>query len=250
VPNNLTVAVVGDFNAKDVTEEITKLTSGWKKADLPKVENPAVEKPKEFTQKIITMPEAAQLQFHMGHVGVPRSNPDYYKLLVMDYVLGTGPGFTDRLSSRLRDREGLAYTVNANISSTADLEPGVFACYIGTNPGNFARVKKEFLEELNRIRDEKPTKEEVEDAKQYLLGRLPFQTTTGGEIAGQLLYVERHGLGFNYLDDYRKAVAAVTVDDVQEVAKKYIDPKRMHLIAAGAIDKDGKEVKKEPKPEK
>ena len=72
------------------------------------------------------MPDAVQLQFMMGHVGVRRENPDYYKLLVMDYVLGTGPGFTDRLSSRLRDREGLAYTVTANISSSATEEPGLF----------------------------------------------------------------------------------------------------------------------------
>jgi zinc protease len=244
VPNNLTVAVVGDFNSKDVIDEITRLTADWKKSDLPKVETPAVEKPKEFTQKIITMPDAAQLQFHMGHVGVTRKSPDYYKLLVMDYVLGTGPGFTDRLSSRLRDREGLAYTVNANISGTADLEPGVFACYIGTAPKNFDRVKKEFHEELNRIRDEKAKKAEVEDAKSFLIGNLPFRTTTSGDIAGQLLYIERHGLGFDYLDDYRKGVSAVTVEDVQEVAKKYIDPKRMVLVAAGAIDKDGKEIKK------
>src|SRR5437764_5254102 len=97
------------------------------------------------------MPEAEKLQFLMGHPGVRRKNPDYYKLMVMDYVLGTGPGFTDRLSSRLRDREGLAYTVTANISSSATEEPGLFTCYIGTNPGNLARVKKEFLAEVNRI---------------------------------------------------------------------------------------------------
>jgi zinc protease len=248
VPNNLTVAVVGDFNSKDLIEEIKKLTADWKKGDLPEPKFPAVDKPKEFTQKILTMEDAAQLQFYMGHVGIPRKNPDFYKLLVMDYVLGTGPGFTDRLSARLRDREGLAYTVNANITSTADLEPGVFSCFIGTPPSNFGRVKKEFLEELNRIRDEPAKKEEVEDAKQYLLGSLPFQTTTSAGIAAQLLYVERHGLGFNYLDDYRKAVSAVTVADVQEVAKKYIDPKRLVLVAAGAIDKDGKELKQAPPP--
>lgn len=248
VPNNLTVAVVGDFKSKELIEEVKKLTADWKKGDLPETKYPAVDRPKEFTQKVVTMPEAVQLQFYLGHVGVPRKSPDYYKLLVMDYVLGTGPGFTDRLSARLRDREGLAYTVNANISSSADLEPGVFSCYIGTEPKNFAVVKKEFLEELNRIRDEPAKKEEVEDAKQYLLGSLPFQTTTGGGIASQLLYVERHGLGFNYFDDYRKAVSAVTPADVQEVAKKHIDPKRLVLVAAGAVDKDGKELKKAPPP--
>jgi zinc protease len=162
----------------------------------------------------------------------------------MDYVLGTGPGFTDRLSARLRDREGLAYTVMANISNSASEQPGLFTCYIGTDPENFARVKKEFLEELQRIRDTQPKKEEVEDAKQYLLGSLPFHFTTNGAIAGQLLAIERYKLGFDYLDHYRKAVAAVTPEDVQGVAKKYLDPEHMVLVAAGAVDKGGQPLKK------
>jgi zinc protease len=248
VPNNATVAIVGDFNSDQVIKEVTRLTANWKKTDLKRPTTPPVEKPEKFTQKIITMPEAAQLHFLMGHVGVRRNNPDFYKLLVMDYVLGTGPGFTDRLSSRLRDREGLAYTVQANISSSAEIEPGVFTCYIGTAPDNFERVKKEFLEEMNRLRDEEARPEEVENAKKYLLGSLPFQFTTNAAIAGQLLMVERYGLGFGYLDDYRKAVGAVTPADVQAVARKFIDPKRMVLVAAGAIDSEGKPIHKAPPP--
>src|SRR5207249_11537912 len=142
---------------------------------LPKPETPPVVKPDKFTEKILTMPQAVQLHFYMGEPGIRRDNPDYYKLLVMDYVLGTGPGFTDRLSARLRDREGLAYTVTANISTSSGEEPGLFTCYIGTAPANFERVKKMFLEELVRIREEQAKAEEVEDAKKYLLGSLPFQ---------------------------------------------------------------------------
>jgi zinc protease len=250
VPNNTIVALVGDFNSKDVIEEVKRLTADWQKAPLERPTTPTVDKPKEFTQKIITMPEAAQMQFYLGHVGIRRNNPDYYKLLVMDYVLGTGPGFTDRLSARLRDREGLAYTVQANISTSADLEPGVFRCFIGAEAQNFARVKAEFLEELNRIRDETPKKEEVEDAKKYLLGSLPFHFTTNEQVAGQLLLIERYKLGFGYLDDYRKAVAAVTPADVQDVAKKYIDPKRLALVAAGALDASGKPLGKPAPPTK
>ena len=73
-------------------------------------------RPEKFAQTVLTMPQAAQLQMFLGHVGIRRDDPDYYKLLVMDHVLGTGPGFTDRLSSRLRDREGLAYSVSAAIT--------------------------------------------------------------------------------------------------------------------------------------
>jgi zinc protease len=167
----------------------------------------------------------------------------------MDNVLGTGPGFTDRLSSRLRDREGLAYTVRANISDSATTEPGYFVCYIGTDNPNFTRVKTEILEEINRLRNEKPSATEVEDAKLYLLGSLPFKVQTSSNVAGQLLLIERYGLGLNYLDDYRRAVAAVTPADVQEVAKKHLDPKRMVLVAAGAVDQDGKPLQPVPAPQ-
>jgi zinc protease len=243
VPNNTVVAVVGDFDSKQVIDEVTRLTADWKKGPVDKPETPAVDKPEKFTEKILSLPAAAQLHFFMGHVGIRRDNPDYYKLLVMDYVLGTGPGFTDRLSARLRDREGLAYTVMANISSSATEEPGIFTCYIGTDPENFGRVREMFLEELNRIRDEKPKESEVEDAKRYLLGNLPFKFTTNDSVAGQLLTVERYHLGFKYPEEYRKAVAAVTPADVQEVARKYLDPKRMILVAAGAISPEGKALR-------
>ena len=94
--------MVGDFNSKQIIQEVTRLTAAWKKTPTPTPKAPLVEKPREFVQKIVTMPEAAQLHFYLGHAGIRRNTPDYFKLLVMDYVLGTGPGFTDRLSSRLR----------------------------------------------------------------------------------------------------------------------------------------------------
>jgi zinc protease len=250
VPNNTVVAVVGDFDSDALVDEVKGLTAGWKKADLEVPPAPPVERPQAFTQKIITMPEAKQLHIFMGHVGVRRDNPDYYKLLVMDYVLGTGPGFTDRLSARLRDREGLAYTVSANISSSAGEEPGLFTCYIGTDPTEFGTVKKEFLEELNRIRDKAPSEKEVEDAKQYLIYSLPFNFSTNADIAGQLLYVERNRLGFNYVEDFIKGVSEVTPTDVQAVARLYVDPTHMVLVAAGPVDARGKVLGQLSEPKK
>jgi zinc protease len=241
VPNNTIVAVVGDFKTDEMIEQIKRLTSAdqWPGGKVAKPNPPPIEKPAKFVRKIISMPEAAQLHFFMGHTGIRRTNPDYYKLLVMDYVLGTGPGFTDRLSARLRDREGLAYTVSANITSSAGNEPGIFMCYIGTPPRYFKRVEKEFLSEITRIRKEKPSKDEVEDAKKYLLGILPFELTGDGQIAGHLLNIERFQLGFDMFDRYRQAVAAVTPEDIQAVAARYLDPEHMILVAAGPIDANG-----------
>lgn len=242
VPNNVTLALVGDFDGEQVVEEIKRRTADWKKTALPTKETPEVDKPKESRQIVVSMPQASQLHVFAGHVGIRRDNPDYYKLLVMDYIFGTGPGFTDRLSSRLRDREGLAYTVTANITPTAGREPGVFTFYIGTEAKHFDRVKKEFVEELKRLHDEKPSEEEVADVKAYLLGNLLLQFTTDAGIAAQLLTIERHRLGFDYVDEYRKAVAAVTPEDVRAVARKYLDAKRMIFVAAGALDQSGKPI--------
>jgi zinc protease len=241
VPNNTILAVVGDFESPKVIEEIRALSRefDWKRSELPPLHVPAAVMPRAFTQKILTMPRAEQLHFYMGHLGIRRSDPNYYKLLVMDYVLGTGPGFTDRLSARMRDREGLAYTVSANITSSAAEEPGLFTCYIGTEPRNFARVKQTFLEELNRLRQTEPALSEVEDAKKYLLGSLPFQLTTNARIARQLLAIERYSLGFDYFERYQEAVAAVTPADIKRVAEQYLDPRRMVVVAAGPLGPDG-----------
>jgi zinc protease len=162
----------------------------------------------------------------------------------MDNVLGTGAGFTDRLSSNLRDRQGLAYTVRATIASSAGTQPGVFEGYANPAPKDYLKLRDGFLAELQLIREKPATKEEVEDAKQYLLGSLPFRFTTLTSIASELMAAERFGLGFDFLEKYEKEVAAVTADDVLKVAEKYIDTKTLTIVAVGAIDQDGKPLPK------
>jgi zinc protease len=248
-PNFATVAIVGDFKTEEMVKKIEALTKDWKKSELGKPEVKAPPKP-AGGEKIVSEPNAAQVHVYIGHLGITRNHPDYYKLLVMDNVLGVGPGFTDRLSSNLRDRLGLAYTVNASIANSAGKEPGAFTGFVGTFPDKFLDVKFGFMKEINRIRDEEPTKQEVDDAKKYLLGSLPFKFTTSSGVAGELLAAERLGLGFDYLEKYRKEVEAVTPADVQAMAKKHIDPKNLLLVAVGAIGNDGKPLAKKKKDEK
>src|SRR5262249_37787962 len=115
-PNNTVIAVVGDFDTNKMVAGIKKRSAEWNPVKLPKLALPAPPEPGKFSQSIITDPDAAQLTVYLGHIGIKRDNPDYYKLLVMDHVLGTGAGFTDRLSANLRDRQGLAYSVSARIT--------------------------------------------------------------------------------------------------------------------------------------
>lgn len=240
LPSACTVVVVGDFDTAEMTKKLEDLTANWKgeAAKAVKVAAPPKEgKPGEI---IISDPTAAQTHVFVGHLGITRTDPDYHSLLVMDNVLGVGPGFTDRLSSTLRDRQGLAYTVNASIANSAGDQPGLFVGYIGTFGDKYTWVREGFLKEINRIRDEKATDQEVEDAKKYLLGSLPFLLATNDGIAGQLLLIERFGLGLDYLDKYKTAIEKVTADDVQRVAKKHLDPKKLTIATVGPIGTDGK----------
>ena len=84
--------------------------------------------------------------------------------------------------------------------------------------------------------------------KKFLLGQLPFEFTTNAQIAGRLLTVERFHLGFDYLADYRRAISAVTTADILAMAKKHLDPEHMVLVAAGAIDQNGKPLAKAAAP--
>jgi zinc protease len=243
-PNNAILVLVGDFKNDEILKKVEAFTKDWKPTDAKKPEPAAPPKAEKLNEQIVSDPNAAQVHMYLGHLGITRQNPDYYKLLVMDNVLGTGPGFTDRLSATLRDRQGLAYTVNATIAMGAGNEIGTFTGFIGTAPKDFIAARDGFVTEIARIRDTAPTAQEVDDAKKYLLGNLPFRFTTMGAVAGQLLAAEQYGLGFDFLEKYRKEVAAVTPADVQAVAKKYLDPKTLTIVAVGAVDKDGKPLAK------
>ena len=244
VPNNTVVAVVGDFHSDRLIAGIKKRTADWKPGKVPEPNVPPPPEPKA-KEEIISDPAAAQLSVYLGHVGIKRDNPDYYKLLVLDYILGTGTGFTDRLSGSLRDRQGLAYSVQAGITSSAGEEPGTFTGYIGTFPDKLADVKAGFLKEINRIRDEAPSKAEVEDVQKYLTGSLAFSLTSCEEAAAMLLAVDRYRLGADYLADYRAAVLSVTPADVQAAARKYLHPDRMTIVAAGPVDPAGRPLRKD-----
>ena len=243
-PANLILAVSGDFDEASIEKQVKDALDGWGNGMFEKPAFPNLQLQEKSSQKIVTVDDAVQMQFYMGHLGIRRKDPDYYKLLVMDHILGTGPGFTDRLSARLRDREGLAYTVNANITTSAENEPGAFTCYIGTDAVNFFRVKKEFLEEIERIRETLPTKQELEDAKNYLLGNLAFRFTSSTSIATQLIQVEKLGLGLDYLDEFRAEVGKVSESDIQVVAKKHLHPEKLMILAVGALDQQGNPLKR------
>jgi len=175
-----------------------------------------------------------QVHVFLGHVGIRRTHPDFYVLSVMDHVLGTGPGFTSRCARKLRDEQGLCYSVSAGITASAGEEPGMFTAYIGTSPEHRQRAIDGFLDEIRRIRSEPVSAQELQDVKDYLTGSFVFALERNSNLAAYTIRARRFGLGFDYIQRYPELIRAITAEQVREAAERHLQPDRLVVISAGA----------------
>jgi zinc protease len=177
----------------------------------------------------------AQVHLYLGHLGIRRNNPDYAPLVVMDHVLGTGPGFTNRISRRLRDDLGLAYSVHADIHTSAGLRPGTFTAYIGTSPDTVETALAGYMREMRLMQDERVGARELDMAKSYLTGSFCMGFERASRRAGYLVSSEVFGLPADNLERLPREFAAVTARDVQRVAREHLWPDACCLAASGPI---------------
>jgi zinc protease len=238
VPNNVILSIVGDFRVGELLPKIEQAFGSWSARPIGIPNYPDPVRQKEKREKFINMP-AQQLNIYLGHLGVKRTNPDFYALQVLDTILGGGAGFTARIPRRLRDELGLAYTTFASITMTAGADPGRFISFIGTSPENMKLATEGLLNEIRRIIDEPVTQEELQDAKDYLTGSFVFAFESSPQIARFLVHAEVYGLGFDYIEKYPEYVRGITVEDVARVAKKYLDSENYTLVVVGPVAENG-----------
>jgi zinc protease len=215
---------------------LDRLQKGWKRLRGKAVEHPPmpeVELPKASRDVHVPMPRE-QVHVFLGHVGIRRTHPDFYVLSVMDHILGTGPGFTSRCSRRLRDEQGLCYSVSAGITQSAGEEPGAFTAYIGTSPEHRQKAIDGFLDEIHRIRRDPPSAQELQDVKDYLTGSFVFALERNANLAAYAIRARRFELGFDYLHRYPELIRAVTAEQVREAAERHLHPDRLVSVSAGA----------------
>ncbi|MHC4839532.1 MAG: M16 family metallopeptidase [Planctomycetota bacterium] len=254
-PDNCIIAVVGDFDSDEMLASIKAQFGNWKtptgelKFPTPDFLDPVRNGVQEFTAKdfdnrkvkagqkrvSVDLARKDQVVVMLRKMGVTRNDPDYYPLVVMDNILGTSPGFTDRFSGTLRDKMGLAYSTYANIANGSGVFPGSFMGYIGTRPENVETALKVMYDLIEEIRTTPVSEEELSNARDYLKGSFVFDTETTQQVAGQLIEIERYNLTPNYPIDFAKAIDAVTLEDVMRVAKKHLDPTKMVEVLAGPV---------------
>ena len=160
---------------------------------------------------LIDKPGAAQSEIRIGHPGVPRSSPDYFPLLVMNTMLGGT--FTSRLNTNLRETHGWSYGARSSFQMLRGAGPFTAPAGVQTNATDSALV--EFFREINRIRTEAVTAQELQKIKNFVALRLPDQLETTSDMAGQLAALETYGLDASFYDDYVQRVMAVTAEDLR-----------------------------------
>jgi zinc protease len=237
VPNNAILSIVGDFRIAELLPKVERVFAGWQPRPIAFPVYPPVARQTERRTKIINMP-AQQLNIYLGHLGVVRSNPDYYALQVLDTILGGGAGFTARIPQKLRDELGLAYTTFASITMTAGLDPGRFVAFIGTSPENMNLAIDGLIQEIRRIVEQPVSESELQDAREYLTGSFVFAFETSSQIARFLVHAQVYGLGFDYIDKYPEHINRVTIEDIARVARKYLDPQNYTLVVVGPVNQD------------
>ena len=170
----------------------------------------------------------------LGHGGLSAHNPDFYSVTVMNYILGAG-GFSSRLMDSIRDKQGLAYGIMSHFD--ARLMPGSFWVNLQTKTETTNQAITGVLSEIKSIRDAPVSDQELAEAKSFLIGSFPLRFDSTAKLAHVLAQVEFYGLGLEYFTDYPKWIDRVTKEDVQRVAKQYLDPKRYASVVVGNIAK-------------
>jgi zinc protease len=245
VPANCALIVVGDISEEESLSLTRKYFGTWEKREPMKSEVPEpVIQP--VRTRYVTR-DVDQAYIYLGHLGVRRDNPDFHALLVMDYILGSAPGFTSRLMKRLRDEEGLAYSVFSSIAESSWVEPGRFAASAACEAKYNEKMLKGLREEIEKIRKEKVSEEELQCAKDHLTGSFVFSLQTNLQLARQILYMKRFKLTFDYVKRYSEFIESVSADDILRAASKHLQPEKMSVVICGPFDETGNPLKKEVK---
>lgn len=228
-PGSSTAIIVGDIGVDDALRVVRTHFEGW--STRPAVEVRANDRPARRTRAVhlVEKSDAPQSELRIGHVGLPRTHPDYFAAMVMNLLLGGL--FSSRINLNLREAHG--YTYSAFSSFDWRRQAGPFVVSSAVRSDVTAAAAGEIMTEIDRMRAEKVSAEELSLATSYLEGVFPIRYETTAAIARALAGMVIYGLPEDYFDTYRDRVSAVTASDVQRAAREFLHPEELQLVAVG-----------------
>ena len=240
VPNSAVFIVVGDVRREEMVSRVESLFSTWERGEELVANFPDPPARSRRTAYVVDRHGSAQSNIVIANLGITRTNPDYFSMLLMHTVLGATA--SSRLFMNLREDKGYTYGAYSNLD--ARRSAGTFRATAEVRTPATGDSLKEFFFELDRIGKEPVTEKEIADAKSYLTGVFPIRLETQEGLTDQLVQIKMLNLPDDYLQTYRDRVQAVTIQDIQRVAAKYVRPDEAALVVVG----DGSSVLEQIKP--
>jgi zinc protease len=230
-PHDGAIVVVGDVNSEAVYDTLEVALGRWQPGHPP----PDTSLPEpaplaESTRHVHPMPNKSQADLVLGTIGPRRQDDDFYAAEVGDTILGQ-LGLGGRIGLNVRDKEGMAYYARTSLSG--NLGPSPWTVYAGVNPANIDKAIDLMLAEVRRFRNEPVSDEELADAKAYLTGTLPLQLESNEGVASLLLETHLYQLGDDFIARYPDLINAVTPEQIQTTAQKYLSDEVYALAIAG-----------------
>jgi zinc protease len=232
-PNNAIFAIVGDVKPAEIVAKLEKTFGSWQRGDVPQTSIPKVSEAAAAKIHLINRVGSVQTNLVLGNLAIERTDPDYYAIDVMNQVVGGGA--SARLFLNLREDKG--YTYGAYSGFSAFKYRGTFRANTEVRTEVTKGSMDELMYELKRIRDERVAQEEFDRAKRTIIGGFALQLESPQALLNNIITQKLYGLPADYWDTFTQKLAAITPDDVQRVAKKYLDLSRLQIVAVGDASK-------------
>ena len=227
-PNNAILAIVGDLSAEEAFAGAQRAFGKWAKSES-NAGRPTDLPPPTRRLVVIDRPGAVQTEIRVGHTGLPRKHQDYLAFDLAIKILGGEGG--NRLHRVLRSERGLTYGASAD--TNAFKEGGDIVAETDTRSDSTGEALRLIVDELWRLQRQRVSPRELSDAQAYLTGSFPLTIETPSAIALQVLNAVFYGLDLEELQTFRERVNAITVDDIQRVARTYLHPDRLSIVLVG-----------------
>jgi zinc protease len=235
VPQNAILGIAGDVKASEVIAKLKTALAGWKRTDYKETLPPNAKPTTEGKIYLIDRPNSVQSTIMMGNIAIDRRHPDYIPVVVMNGVVGGSA--SARLFLNLREEKG--YTYGAYSGFTALKYPGPWSASSDVRTEVTEGAMTEFMRELNRIRDEKVSVDELEEQKRSIVANFALSLESPTDLLSYSTIRKIYGLPDDYWETYPAKIMAVTADDVQRVARQYVNPKTQQIVVVG----DAKTIK-------
>ncbi|NOY88420.1 MAG: insulinase family protein, partial [FCB group bacterium] len=229
-PQNIQIAIWGDFDKKDIIKKIKQYFGDWKKGNVAVPPLPKVDYQYKEQVYYVDKKDVNQTNIAMGHIGGYVTDADYPARIVMNNILGGS--FGSRLFNSVRSREGLAYAVfgvyTANIKY-----PGIFYGFASTKSKTTVKTIKEMIKEIKRMQTVPPTEDEMKLGKDGYLNSFVFKFDTKAKVINRLMNYDFNGLPEDFLFKVKEGVEKVTSQDVIAAAQKNLHPDKFNILVVG-----------------